>query len=192
MATVDSEVDVANLALSYIGAERISSFSEASKSAQLASLFYPLCRDGELVGYEWSFALTRQKLASPTETNYTDFQYQYQLPVSPYCLRPVEIDGASEAEWRVEGRLLYCNLDEVELIYLAQIEDVRLFSPLFVEVLSLRLASKIAANLTGKERHVGQIEALYLQAIGRAMGVDARAGRSPRRPSKRWDEVQWT
>ena len=190
MGTVDSEVDIANLALTYIGAERISSLSETSKSAQLSGLFYPLVRDGELTRHNWSFAITRQQLASPTETNYTDYLYQYQLPVDPYWLRTVKIDGASQADYEVEGRLLYCNLNEVELVYIYRVEDVRMFSPLFVDALALRLAAKLAANFTGKEQKVAMIEQLYARTIIEAAGVDEIASHNPLRSSKRWDEVQ--
>lgn len=192
MATVRSDVDVCNMALAFIGTDRILSLDEDTKRAKLCALYYPIERDEEIAKHDWSFATFRQNLATPVETNYTDYSYMYQLPEDPYCLRPIEIDGAPNAAWKVEGRYLYTNQDEVELIYIGQVTDPRKYTPGFAKLLSLKLAINLASVFTGKDKKVNQVAQMYEIETLRAQGSDSIAGRNKIYPSQRWDEVGWT
>jgi hypothetical protein len=77
-----SEVDICNLALSFLGDDAsVSSIDppEGSAQAEHCSRFYPIARDGLLNLHPWNFASKRTLLAQVTNP-YTQWRYAYALP----------------------------------------------------------------------------------------------------------------
>lgn len=77
-----SEVDICNLALSFIGDDaNVASIDppEGSVQAEHCSRFYPIARDGLLQMHRWNFASRRAIPASVTNT-ISQWQYAYALP----------------------------------------------------------------------------------------------------------------
>lgn len=84
------------------------------------------------------------------------FEYDYAFPLPSDFLRmirtSIEAEGFADGDWRVEngtlGSVLMCNDDTLKIEYVARIEDVSRFDPLFVEVLAKMLAVKMCMRLT--------------------------------------------
>lgn len=79
-----SEVDICNLALSFLGDDAsVSSISppEGSAQAEHCSRFYPIARDGLLNLHNWNFASRRALLAQVTNTS-SQWRYAYALPAN--------------------------------------------------------------------------------------------------------------
>jgi hypothetical protein len=79
---VASEIDICNLALSFIGDDaNVSSINppEGSRQAEHCSRFYPIARDGLLQMHRWNFASKRALLASVTNP-YSQWEYAYAVP----------------------------------------------------------------------------------------------------------------
>lgn len=175
---------IVNLGLTAIGAERISSIDGSDAKSVLANELWDTVRDNVLADPEanWSVAVRRAELAQLDIDNYTPFDYAYQLPADPRCLRVIglvdptndyaDID-ASQAKYMIEGRSLYYDGDRCAIKYVAQIEDVTLFDPLLVYAMAYAMAAAMAFKLT--QSHENEQYALRLYASKRmeAAGADA-------------------
>ena len=75
-----SVIQVANRALTKLGAARIISLGDNNKQARAVASCFDDLRDAELRAHRWSFALVRTALPALTTTPAYEFQYEYQLP----------------------------------------------------------------------------------------------------------------
>jgi len=115
-----SQVEIANRALTKLGAARIISFDDDNKQARAVKSMFEIVRDAELRAHLWSFSVKRVSLAALSTTPTWGFDYEYQLP-SDY-LRLVQVNdvypgpslddyrNASVAEYVVESRKILTNL----------------------------------------------------------------------------------
>lgn len=180
-----SETTICNLALGKLGASRIISLSEASPEAQACSLQYEQTRDEVLRAHRWNFAITRGVFSQLATAPAFGWLYQWQLPVD--CLRVLQVNGWEENEdpdnWEVEGRKLLTDVDSVQVKYIAQITDASQYDPLFIEALSIKLASKLCIALTGSGTRAGDFVTDYEKLTGpRARRTDAFESRDKRKP----------
>lgn len=178
-------VSICNRALSRIGAQLITSLSETSQNAQHCNALYAGARDELLMMHEWSWALARADLTQLV-TEYTGWDYAYQLPVDPPCLLPVQMIGVGSQLFQREGSALLCNEDEVELLYIKQVTDPTVFDPLFVEALVLLMASKLAGPIKANKKLEQALIGLFYQKLDEARGQNEWY--SSRTPDTAW----WT
>lgn len=207
MTVVSSELDIWNLALTRVGHEPLSSLTEKGKSGDRCRLHYPVTRDTVLTAHPWNFAIRRAALAQLAFTPQFEFQYAHALPTVPFCLRVLrtewEANGYSSAavygfagmhgyqpqtiEWRIETvsingsgvRALLCNESEAKIEYIARIDDVALFSALFVDALAARLAAEVSMTLTDNQSLTKTMLDMYTMKMAEARIMDAMEG-SPR------------
>jgi hypothetical protein len=179
MAT--SEVQICNIALQMLGADPITALNEGSKRASLCKEFYEPARDATLRDHEWNFAQVRVLLVKEVATPAWGFDFQYQLPTDPYCLR-VNEPYPMEAEWTVEsdadgtGRKLLSDTDNIGIRYTARVTDPNLYTPLFVMALSANLAAMMALPLTEDFRQTQLMEAKYKALLNEAKSMDSQEG----------------
>lgn len=171
-----SETDLLNDALSQIGATPINAIDDGSVNANHCQRTYPALRDGLLRAAHWNFASKRVQLAQDAEVPAFEFAYSYTLPAD--CLKVREYYGGSPstgdgtdlallearqlAKWRVEGRKLLTNAGEVMIVYTARITNPDEFDPIFYQLLSTWMASKLA-NAIAKDP--GMAKGLLAQAV---------------------------
>ena len=152
-----SETDICNMAVLGIGAKpKISSLSEDSDNARLARAFYQPTVDAVLRSHIWNCAIERPASSvSPLATGPdTDYDYQYNLPVNPYCLRLLKVgeDDDQPTLWKLEGRKFLYNSDSAKIVYIKRITDTNEFDPLLVEAIVNRLQIKFAPSLAKGSR----------------------------------------
>jgi hypothetical protein len=155
-----ADIDICNLALIRLGQEPITSLTEGTNQAQACNLLYPSTRDKVLSWTLWPFATTRQQLSRLTATPASDYAYFYAMPTIPYPLRIVDIDTASLAYQREiwidptnpfnQIPVLLTDATAVIVKYIARTSE-GVWSPLFVDTLSLWLALDLAPAVTGKQ-----------------------------------------
>jgi hypothetical protein len=173
-----SEVDICNLALAYIGGGAISSLNNpVTKEQKLCKLFYEFARNSVLEDNDWGFARKQLTLALLPET-YGAWSYAYQYPSD--CIVAREIydstnkPGESEVEFEVvtnsdkNKQVILTNQAEAILVYTAKVTDPNLFSSMFIDALSLRMAATLAIPLKGKEATKQSALVDYGRAINRA------------------------
>lgn len=168
-----SVIDICNLALNEIGEESIMDLLENSKQSRLCNQFYDLSRDMLLRAHPWNFATKRVELAMLTETPVFDYSYAFQLPTD--CLKIQQTDDRYD-HYKVEGRKVLSNNSSVKILYTARITDTEQFDSLFVETLSLMLASRISFNLSDNNALSQSLYAKYEAALRRAKAMDGQEG----------------
>lgn len=181
-----SETDIVNDALARLGISPIMALSDASKQAQFSSRFYDQTRDEVLSSHAWNFAMKRAVLARLAQAPTFEWLYAYQLPTDH--LRLVQLNGyetdTPEDTYAVEGNTLVTDADKAEIRYVARVTDVTLYPALFVEAFALKLASKLAAPLTGAKEVADTLMQEYEGAVApKGRIVSAFQQKPKRRPA---------
>lgn len=173
-----SETDIANMALAHLGEDAtVDSFDppDGSVHAEHCARFYPVARDMCLEAAQPSFARTTVQLTEAITAG-DDYGFAYTLPSD--CLKVLRI---YEEEWRrdltgidefevetsADGqRILMCDLETPQLMYVRKVDDTSKFSPSFTLALSYLLASILAGPVLKGD--TGQAANKYWMSIWRA------------------------
>ena len=166
-----SRTDIINMALLLIGQEMISSEDEGSKTSDVASALLDLCIETAISEDDWSFAKKRVKLSPLSETPLFGYDNGFLLP-SDY--NHIYIEEGDEFDFREEGNVIYANVDTLDMIYIANIEDLNLFKPKFTDAVVTLLAAKIAYAISGSTSLPAQLEQLYEKRLAKARAENTR------------------
>ncbi len=197
MGTEATEVNVANMALSYLGAKNITALNDGSTEADLCTLFIDRSRDLVLEQREWTFAVEHVILdtpVAPAPTN-PDWGVGFNMNTVGNCLRvltvhpPTDVASdfltdavlqSSQIPWAMEENIILCNYDEISVRYIKRVTDFTQFSEGFVFALAHRLAYDLAVPLTQNMQLKEQMFVLYQQSIKEAASAEGMQGRSRR------------
>ena len=152
--TVNTDVDMANLALAHLKEPGIQAFDYSSKAGRWFKANYAAKRDAFLAKHDWDFAMKLTALAADTQAPPFRWEYQYSLPAD--CLRvPRQTeDGGRNGrflDYEVIGRKLMSDAEApFYLRYVRRVESEAEFSPLFVDAFAFFLAGSLAHVITGK------------------------------------------
>lgn len=176
MAT--SEAKVCNIALRQLRAQRINDLSDASREGQLAQELFADARDCVMAAHPWNFALVRQALAKRATAPAFGFSATFALPVEPFCLRAWKLNGSLDSFrgdgelFKVEGRFILTDAGAANLLYIARITDVSLWSPGFVQALAAYLRWQMAYALTGSRGMEDSARAAFQDTLRKARAID--------------------
>ena len=191
MASI-SDVSISNRALSHLKANnRITSLNEESLEARLCKLYFDEALDALLEKHPWNFAMARQELSLSADTPVYGYDYKFQLPTDPYCIKVMEVVDSGEAEitdWTIEGRYLLCDSTTCYIKYVKRVEQYNELSVGFRDALEYRLASKVAESLTGSTSIKKDMYVEYRLALKKAMTADSKQG-SPTKEKD--DDFSW-
>lgn len=154
-----SKTEICNLAISHIGISKEIANIETEKSAEAAACrrFYAPAREEAFRDFGHPFATKFVALALIESTPNTDWDYSYRYPSD--CERPTKIVGAARNDSRQSrisyivasdsaGRIIYTDEQNAVLKYTSLITDETVYPQDVVMMLSLLIASYIAARLT--------------------------------------------
>lgn len=150
-----SAVDIANIALSFIGADAVVvslSPPDGSVESGHCARFLPLARRSALSAHDWSFARKRVDLAELVNDS-TEWLYKYQVPSD--CLRPRRVLSATSlgypergaSDYEIEGNALYTNQASATLLYTRDVTDTTRYPADFETALGMLLAAYLAGPL---------------------------------------------
>ena len=181
-----NETSICNQALGLLGSTTIMSLDDESQAARFCKLFYEQTRDEVIAGHRWNFAIKRADLSQLVETPANEWTIMYSLPSD--CLRVLQLNGFDETEdakrWSVEAGKLLTDEGSASIKYLGRIDNAAIFPPLFIEALSVKLASKIAQPITGSRQLPQELMTEYRRITGpEARKVDAFEGRLHAKPA---------
>lgn len=146
---ISSALDLCNSALTKIGEVPIESISpNASSASRLCHLHYHPARRETLTLARWSFATVETTLHCDEQHAIPASRHPYQFILPADCLRIMDVECK---DWTLRGRKIGSTSPSLPMSYIADIEDVSLFDPLFSEALSTRLAEKLSVPLTGSQ-----------------------------------------
>lgn len=176
-----SEVDIVNGALRRLGDKPITSLTDDTVRARLANGLFTEVRDSVLRAHPWNCAVNRVELALIVATPSHGYDYQFQLPTDPYCLRILSVnallgDNDPGDEWKVEGRKLLCNSSTAKIRYIGQVTDPNNFDSMLYEAIMLRMAAEMAYPITGSTSVATLMWNLFETKMKEARGVDGQEG----------------
>ena len=140
----DTNEDIANSALSKLGAEEITSLSDTSRRAKLCNRQFHKIRKKVMRSHPWNFAIKRASLTADAST--PEFEYSTNFILPSDFLRGIR-EEYKDVDWKVEGEFLVSNETSFNLLYIADITDPTKFDPTFDELFSLTLAHELAYPL---------------------------------------------
>jgi len=192
-----SQVEIANRALTKLGAARIISFGDDNKQARAVQSMFTIVRDAELRAHLWSFAVKRASLAALTSTPDWGFDYEYELPSD--CLRLIQVNdtyqgpdlsdyrNSSTAEYMLEGGKILANyVAPLKIRYIRREEDTAQWDSTFVEAFACRLAAEMAEDLTQSNQKKDAAWKEYQQAISIAIRSGAVEQQPQDMPDDSW------
>lgn len=184
-----SEVDVANRALSKLGADRITAMTDNTKGARAMLARFSLLRDAELEAHPWRFAIKRAELPALSTAPVYGYARAFQRPADD--LRPLmaggyPVDsrmvgvmvrtgrGMVQPIYEIVGRTIETDLSApLEYDYVRQVTNAGDFPALFVEALACRLAMDACEELTQSQTKKDDAKQMYRAAIQEARRVNA-------------------
>lgn len=128
-----------------LGEPRVSNIDTTDTApARFLSEMFEQVRDAELSAYPWNFAIKQVSLAKDATAPVWDWDNKYTLPSDFLGLLQIK----SNPRYRMIENKIYTNEGAPLYIeYIARIEDVSLFSPLFIEAFAAKLAYELAEAL---------------------------------------------
>ncbi len=169
-----TDIELCTRALVKLGARPITSLSDGSSEAEIASLLYAPTRDGLLSSYAWSFATVQAALTLSSTAPVADYQFAYNLPND--ILRVISI-GANNAgsgiPYRMTGNVLHTNASGVILTYIARVSTA-ICPPYFDVALMARLSAELCLPLTENTSRADLLARLADQEFARARQIDAQ------------------
>ena len=150
-----TKVDIANQALSLIGADSITSFEENTSTARRMKTVYDTSRKALLRLHPFQCSTKRIQLNPISKQPEFGYTYQFQLPDDL-----IRIINTNTEEYSVETDKLLSDQQTLNLVYVFDNKNEETFDSLFTECLVLYLASKISKAITGNQ---GNSDSLYMQ-----------------------------
>lgn len=180
-----SNVEIANSALTKVGAARITALTDNVKAAREINAIFELRRDYLLRTHNWSFAMTRTSLPALDETPAWGYTTLYQLPTD--CLRVVQVNdtwvvpgladytsGPDSEPYKITGRRIETDIGApLKLRYIKRVTDPAQFDAAFVEVFASDLADQVCEALTQSNTKREATRAVLRQSLLEAVRSNA-------------------
>lgn len=184
-----SNIDICNIALNHVGHSEIRDYTETN--GPQCKAFYDFDRRWLLNRYDWSFARRRKLLQSlVTPNNDTVYTFGYQIPSD--CLAPRFLEpGGNKVTWEVYSDEIHTDLDCAYLVYTEDLTNTEKFSPLFVDLLALKIASKLAQSLGSDKQMRNVLVTEFNVAYDLYVAEDAEIGNVYKRDELNPDNDSW-
>jgi hypothetical protein len=171
---MSNAVEVANSALSKIGASTIVSLDDDTKEARLCKLRIDPIRRIVLRMHPWNCAIDRVLLAPLVDVPAFGLTKTFQFPSD--CLRLVEI-SPKEVFYRIEGRRILCDESSLELRYVKDEADWMKLDELVSEAIACYLAWDIGFPIVQSNTVVERVWKQFETIKRQAKSIDAQEER---------------
>ena len=140
-----TSTEICRQAILRVGSAQL--FEPFGEPMVLAQSFYEVTRDELLSDFQWSFTRSQISIAKDAANPTTGYAYRYAIPAGTgQIIRLNNIDDADNtAKWEVVGGYIHTDLPTpITLDYTSKITDPAKFPPIFVHILTVTLAIKLA------------------------------------------------
>lgn len=176
MATGRSAVDIANDALTHLGRSRITSLDDSTEEARTMTQFIDGSIDAVLQDFPYNCARYLAQCSQLVATPAYGYNYQYQLPTDPYCLRVIHVkDQDAQYTWKRKGRAIHTDLTSCFIEYVGRTDAADL-DALVQNVVASYLAYRAAYALTKSNSKANEMFELYTVDAERAQQSDGLEG----------------
>lgn len=174
-----SKVQLCNRALLRLGAARITSLTDGTQEATLCNLLFNDIADEVMSSGSWSACIRRASLnATSTDPTY-GYDYEFQLPTNPVCLRVLSTEDEEENEYEeyaIEGDKLLSDALLVNIKYIARITDTQSYGTLLSNCIVSRLAAELAYPITGQAKVMQSLMEQYYRDMQMSLSLDGSQG----------------
>ena len=149
-----SDTEVANEVLTLLGDQAITVLTEDSDRARAINRLYTPTLDQALRAHDWNFARMRANLARIAAVPEFGYNYMYQLPQEPLCLRVLTTNLTATQAWEIETyvtadataqyRAILTDAASLEIRFIARITSPTLWDALFADAFVHELAWRAA------------------------------------------------
>ena len=167
-------IDICSCALVKVGTQPISSFTENSAEAQVATQLYEPTLQALLSAYPWRFALQQKELPRLAQNPDADYTYAYALPND--FLRAISAGTSHRGKgilYRIYQNQLHSDSENVILTYISRPLEEN-FPPFFTQLLILKLAEEFTLPLTESTARADYFNKLFLNTFSSAKLTDAQ------------------
>mgnify|MGYP001815549406 CR=1 FL=1 len=175
---MSSAVDIANNALTRLGADRIISFADETTEARTMSTIYEQTKAALLRSYPWNCAVKRAKLAQLADAPVNEYPFQYAVPEG--CLRILDVwsgdykttrQGDGQRAWVLEGKTILSHDENIIVKYVDNISESEMDIHV-EEVLIAKLAMEASYTLQASVGNQTTMTSLYQMKLEEARTVD--------------------
>lgn len=171
---MSSSTSICNSALIKIGAERITALTDNNKRAILCNEQYDKIRRRVISAHPWNFATRRVQLAKLASTPVFEYDNEYQIPSD--CLRIFRVRDQDIIDYRIEGRKVLSDSDEIYIEYASDITDVSQMPWYFQEYLSYEIAYDLCYAIVQSSSFRQTIREDMIDARRNARNYDSQEG----------------
>jgi hypothetical protein len=188
-----SKVSIANRALTYLGAKRITALSDDTLEAEAISTMYEQSLRSILSECLWTFATERVSLTrivdSPAWQN-DGMSYYFQLPSD--LIRIFEVSDDS-AVWRREGERILANVSSFGILYVKYLDDPPKYTASFIEAFANKLAYDCAYEITNSTTLTqALLQTYHGQTLENAMAENSQTGTAKFVRDDQWTESKYS
>lgn len=174
-----AKIDIINMALLLIGAEKINAITDATKSARLAgSVYNVVVNETFELPIKWKFATTRAELTAYSTDPISGYDHQYELPSGFVRVVALIDEGGDDVEYawtrelfvaisgenETEYNMLLTNEDQVFIKYIRMREDVSKWPASFVRLVCIGIAILLSEPLKQKTAQKNQLLQMFERA----------------------------
>ena len=182
---ISSKIEICNLALSRIGQNSISSLKDTSSvQAQFCNMIFEQAKSALLSQYNWTFAIVADKLnqIDNSEDTFKEYDYKYALPegfLRLVCLYNDTNDIIIQTPhtkpiFVLEGGFVFSDYPNCKLKYIKDIDNISIFSPLFIDCLVLDLAIRLTKLFNDSSTYLQQLQVEYITQLEKAKQSDCK------------------
>lgn len=185
------KITLTRQALLHLGSDSLlESFSEESKEAKVANIFFEDAKRASLRDYNWNFATSEKPLAL-YGTASGEYLYQYKYPnncvkarkiVSPIPDLDIPFKVGSDGGVQV----IKTNQEQAVLEYTEDVEISQVIDASFLEAFTLKLALMLVMPLSANASLLDRLEQRYQRALFKAETNDANEGQAEEQPVPDW------
>jgi hypothetical protein len=169
MPTMNTQINIVNSALLKLGATRISSITQNTKSAIHMNAIWAQILDCVLRAHPWHFAKKRVTLVPNATTPPYEYDFTYDLPGD--WIRPLEPEH-NDCDFVVESNQILTNWNPLNIAYIFRNTDPSTWDACFCEAMAWRLANEAAYDLTQNTAVVGWTAKGYLAQLAEARAMN--------------------
>lgn len=170
---------ICNLALAKIGDQSITSLDDNTLESRFCKLYYPVVLAECLMLNTWNFATKLANLSQLSDAPLFDWSYAFQLPADFARITKFNSFDVNDriANYEINGNTLLSDEEYASIAYISSNPDPSTFTPSFVDVLSIKLASELSKPVSGSLDLKNQLLQQFRIAIAEAGRTDANSTR---------------
>jgi len=189
MPSISNETAIANLALTRLGAARITNIdTEQSENAAKIRAIFDLSRDDILRSHTWNFATLRVNFNKLVTTPLYGFANEFQIPGNVLRILPPSTGNNSNlaSEYKIEGDKVLTDDATFQARCIIRIEDTTKWDASFVDLFALLLQAELAYAIVNNRALAADLFNIFTAKMRIVKATDAMEDTPDRVSANTW------